>query len=234
MSLAHRGSHAAQLARCPGRTWLFGRGQPLAFKIEARKTECKFISHTPMKSIEVISWFKPIDVHRTFQICRELEALRGSSGAMEHLNYSVCVSCPHHFGLQWGRGGEACIRLQDWPRLRCSDNNRAVMNANYVFSTSVYGNLFIDLDYKFWKLYMFNDFSPTLKGSVLFQPWLCLKSGHCWIHSDLAPWNQRMWWRKAWNVTSLTPELLMSFRRQAGKGKGGVWERLQPLAVFLP
>lgn len=32
-----------------------------------------------------------------------------------------------------------------------------------VFSTSEYGNLFIDLDYKFWKLYIFNDFLLTLK-----------------------------------------------------------------------
>lgn len=31
------------------------------------------------------------------------------------------------------------------------------------FSTSVHGNLFIDLDYKFWKLSMFSDFFTNLK-----------------------------------------------------------------------
>lgn len=35
-------------------TWLFGRGPLLAFSLGAGR-QCKFISHTPTKSIEVIS-----------------------------------------------------------------------------------------------------------------------------------------------------------------------------------
>lgn len=116
----------------------------------------------------------------------------GSSGADWGPElFSVCLTSP----AVWASVGvwrpKHEFRLLDWPRLRGSDNNRPMMNDNCVFSTSVFGNLFIDLDYKFWKPYIFNDFffPLTLKGSVLFQPCLCLNFAHWGMNPGSALWN---------------------------------------------
>lgn len=122
------------------------------------------------------------------------------------------IQCLYHvpisLGSSWGVAAwrqKPEFRLLDRPWLRCSDNNTPVMNDNCVFSTSVYGNLFIDLDYKFWKLCMFNDFfrrpqkalyyfnrdSAWILGIVEWTPVLSCGINFC---------NE-----KTWSITSATP-----------------------------
>ena len=123
--------------------------------------------------------------------------------------------------MQW-RGLNSAAGLAS-AQLRCSDNHRPVMNDNCVLFTSVYGNLFTDLDYKFWKLNMSNDFLPILKGSALFQPWLCLNFGHCGINwfcpVELTSAFKKHLWR---HVFYPLPQVLVLLKKKkkVEKGKG--------------
>lgn len=119
--------------------------------------------------------------------------------------FSVCITVPISLGSSWGVAAEAWVQAAG-PAGRGSDalTITPVMNDNCVFSTSVYGNLFIDLDYKFWKLCMFNDFfrrpqkalyyfsrdSASILGIVEWTPVLSCGINFC---------NE-----KTWSITSAT------------------------------
>lgn len=121
-------------------------------------------------------------------------------------------------GMQW-RGLNSAAGLAS-AQLRCSDNHRPVMNDNCVLFTSVYGNLFTDLDYKFWKLNMSNDFLPILKGSAVFQPWLCLNFGHCGINW-FCPVGLTSAFKKHLrrHVFYPLPQFLVLLKKKSGRGK---------------
>lgn len=160
-----------------------------------------------------------IQTHRCAQNHPDLQRMRhnwegAQGGDLRPELFNVCLLSPSLWasvGARWRSGNPAA----DWPQLRCSDNNKAAVNDNWAFSTSVYGNLFIDLDYKFWKLYMFNDFSPTLKSPILFQPRPCLNPGHCWINSNLTQRHQLLWLREGWYCNLNT--------QKTEEGGSGVW-----------